>query len=213
MSPGQTAKHSSWAYAEEHTGSDPVFQAARLRAADLGSAGITAGTAAALSVLAAASGAQALAEVGVGAGISGAALLRGAAPHAALTSIDTDPDHIAAAAQTFRAEGIAASRTRLITGDAAQVLPRLNSSGYDLVFIDAPPQDVSSYAAEALRLIRPGGLLIINDALDGDRVPKPAVRSESTQAMRDLERSFREDERLTTALFPTGSGLLVAVKA
>lgn len=213
MSPGQTAKHSSWAYAEEHADGDPVFQAARLRGADLGCTGVSAGTAGALSVLAAASGARALAEVGTGVGISGAALLRGAAHQAVLTSIDTNPDHIAAAAETFRAAGIPASRTRLITGDAAQVLPRLNSAGYDLVFIDAEPQEVGSYVADGLRLVRSAGLLVINDALDGDRVPKPAVRSESTQAMRDAERSLREDERLITALFPTGSGLLVAVKA
>lgn len=213
MSPGQTAKHSSWAYAEEHADGDPIFQAARLRAADLGCTEVSPGTAAALSVLAASCGARALAEIGTGVGISGTALLRGAAKHAVLTSIDTNPDHIAAAAETFRADGIPASRTRLITGDAAQVLPRLNSAGYDLVLIDADPQDVGSYAAAGLRLIRSGGLLIINDALDGDRVPKPAVRSESTQAMREAERSLREDERLTTALFPTGSGLLVAVKA
>ena len=212
MSHGQTAKHSSWVYAEEHTGPDPVFESARVRAADLGSTPVSAGTAAVLGVLAAAANARALAEIGTGAGISGAALMRGAARNAVLTSIDVDPDHIAAATETFRAEGLPTSRTRLITGDAQQVLPRLNAGGYDLVFVDAEPEAAASYADEGLRLIRSGGLLIINDALDSDRVPKPAVRGGATQTMRDLERSLREDERLTTALFSTGSGLLIAVK-
>lgn len=212
MSLGRTGKHSSWAYAEDHSEDDPVLQAARRRAAELGSAAVSSGTAAALSVLAATLGARALAEVGTGVGVSGTALLRGAAKGAVLTSIDADANHIAAAAETFRAEGIPASKTRLITGDAARVLPRLNSGGYDLVFIDAEPQDVVDYAAEGIRLIRSGGALIINDALDQDRVPRPAVRDESTQAMREVERLLRDDQQLVTALLPAGTGLLVAVK-
>lgn len=208
----QTAKHSSWAYTEDHASQDPVFDAARFRADHIGSQQISAGTASALSVLAAASGARALVEIGTGVGISGAALLRGAPQTAVLTSIDSDADHTSAAAETFRAEGVSISRTRLITGGADQVLPRLTADGYDLVFINAEPQEVGAYATQGLRLIRSGGLLIVNDALDGDRVPKPAVRQDSTQAMRDLERSILEDDRLISAMFPTGTGLLVAVR-
>ncbi|MGO1522658.1 MAG: O-methyltransferase [Nesterenkonia sp.] len=208
----QTAKHASWAYTEAHASQDPVFDAARIRAAHLGSQQISAGTASALSVLAAASGASALVEIGTGVGISGAALLRGASRSAVLTSIDSKADHTSAAAEIFRAEGVPASRTRLITGGAQQVLPRLTSGGYDLVFINTEPQEVGTFAAEGLRLIRSGGLLVVNDALDDDRVPKPAVRQASTQAMRDLERAVLEDDRLVTTLFPTGTGLLVAVR-
>src|SRR5699024_7342310 len=148
---------------------------------------VSAGTAAALSVLAAASQARALVEIGTGVGISGAALLRGA-PHAAvLTSIDSDADHTAAAAETFRAAGLSPSKTRLITGGADQVLPRLTAGGYDLVFINSEAQHAGAYADEGMRLLRAGGLLVVNDALDGDQVPKPAVRRASTQAMRALE--------------------------
>lgn len=209
----QTAKHSSWAYSEEHDSQDPVFDAARVREAHLGAQPISAGTAAALSVLAAASQARALVEIGTGVGISGAALLRGAPQTAVLTSIDSEADHTSAAAETFRAEGLPASRTRLITGGADQVLPRLTAAGYDLVFISSDAQHVGAYASQGLRLLRPGGLLVVNDALDGDRVPKPAVRQASTQAMRDLERSVLEDDRLVTAMLPTGTGLLVAVRS
>ena len=141
-----------------------------------GSQQISAGTASALSVLAAASGASALVEIGTGVGISGAALLRGASRSAVLTSIDSKADHTSAAAEIFRAEGVPASRTRLITGGEQQVLPRLTSGGYDLVFINTEPQEVGTFAAEGIRLIRSGGLLVVNDALDDDRVPKPAVR-------------------------------------
>lgn len=208
----RTDKYASWAYTEDHASQDAVFDAARIRAAHVGAAPISPGTASALSVLAAASGAQSLVEVGTGAGLSGAALLRGAAGTAVLTSIDARAEHTSAAAETFRAEGVSASRTRLITGRAEQVLPRLTSGGYDVVLINTDQPEVGTYAAQGLRLIRSGGLLVVNDALDGDRVPKPAVREASTQAMRELERSLVEDDRLITALLPTGTGLLVAVR-
>ncbi|GAA4842349.1 O-methyltransferase [Garicola koreensis] len=208
----QTAKHSSWAYSEDHDSQDPLFAAARVREAHLGSQQVSAGTASALSVLAAASQARALVEIGTGVGISGVALLRGAPQAAVLTSIDSEADHTSAAAETFRAAGVAASKTRLITGGADQVLPRLTAGGYDLVFINSEAQQVGAYADEGLRLLRAGGLLVVNDALDSDRVPKPAVREASTQAMRALERSVLEDDRLVSALLPTGTGLLVAVR-
>lgn len=212
MSPGQTAKHSSWAYAEEHAEEDPVLELARARAWQLGARPVSPGTASALQLLAAAVGASALVEIGSGAGVSGTALLRGAPSRAVLTTIDADPDHSAAAKEVFRAESVPASRTRMITGRAETVLPRLTAAGYDLVFINAPAEETGHFAAEALRLLRSGGLLLINDALDNDRVPKPAVREDSTQAMRELERRLREDPQLTTALLPTGTGLLAAVK-
>lgn len=212
MVAGHTAKHASWAYAEEHSADDPLYEQARLRAAELGSQPISEGTATALTVFAAAVGASAMVEVGTGVGISGVALLRGANHEAVLTSIDPDADHIAAARSLFRQESIPLSRTRLITSRADQVLPRLTAGGYDLVFVDAPAADAPGYASEAIRLLRLGGLLVVNDALDGDRVPKPAVRQDSTQFRRELENALREDDRVITALFPTGSGLLTAVR-
>jgi predicted O-methyltransferase YrrM len=55
-------------------------------------------------------------------------------------------------------------------------------------------------------------MLIVNDALDGDRVAEPAVREASTNTLRQVGRTVREHEKLLSALLPTGSGLLLAVK-
>lgn len=211
MSSAPTAKHASWAYAEQHGGQDPVFEAARLRAAELGVDTIGEGTTSALIALAAASRAQSIVEVGTGVGASSAALLRGAR-EAVLTTIDMNPDHSAAARDLLRQEGISPSRTRLITGRAEQVLPRLKTQGYDMVFVDTDPTSAAEFAYEAVRLLRTGGMLLINDALHGDRVPRPAVRDAGTHALRTLERALLEDERVTTALFGTGTGLLLAVR-
>lgn len=207
-----TAKHASWSYAEHHGPEDPVLEAARRRGLDLGVTPVSEGVTSVLTVLAAATQARTVAEVGSGVGVSGIALLRGAAPEAVLTSIDPDPDHQHAARQAFHQEGVPAARTRLITGKAQEVLPRLRTGAYDVVLLDAEAEHTGPCVSEGLRLLRPGGLLIVNDALDGDKVPRPAVREPSTQVMRTLEEELRDHPELHTALLPTGTGLLVAVR-
>jgi predicted O-methyltransferase YrrM len=63
-----------------------------------------------------------------------------------------------------------------------------------------------------VRLLRPGGMLVVNDALHQDKVAQPANREENTRTMRAVHRLFRDDERFSTALLTTGSGLLLAVR-
>ncbi|MDR8018188.1 O-methyltransferase [Nesterenkonia aerolata] len=211
MASPQTVKRASWAYAEQHRGDDPVLAAARQRAAELGVSAVSGGTAAALTTLAAAAGARTLVEVGTGAGISGVSLLRGAAADAVLTSIDVDADRLHAARTAFRDGGFPAGRTRLITGRAEEVLPRMSPGGYDLVLLDGDPRDVVDNARHALRMLRDGGMLIVVDALADDTVPRPAVRDGATVQMRRVEQMLLEDEHLVTSMLGTGTGLLVAV--
>lgn len=213
MSSPDKTKYASWIYAEEHTGPDEVLDHARLLGKELGIAPISEGTAAALTVLAAASRSKTIVSIGLGTGLAAASLMRGASADAVITGIDADPDRVAATGTMLQAQDVRPSRTRLITGKAGQVLPRLTSGGYDLVFIEAGPELAAEHIAQGLRLLHSGGILIINDALDADRVPKPAVREASTQAMRQVEATLREDETLVTAMLPTGTGLLTAVKS
>ncbi|WP_150462157.1 O-methyltransferase [Nesterenkonia ebinurensis] len=205
-------KYASWAYAEEHAGPDELVEHAAALGADLGVQPLAEGTAAALTVLAAAASARAVVCIGLGTGLGAAALLRGSAQDAVLTGIDASSDCVSAARQLLQAHGTASARTRLITGKADQMLPRLTSGGYDMVFIEAEAQDVPGFAEQGLRLLHSGGLLVVNDALDGDRVPRPAVREPSTQAMRQVEAALRKNRAVVSALFPTGTGLLTAVK-
>ncbi|WP_354002700.1 O-methyltransferase [Occultella kanbiaonis] len=170
------------------------------------------GTGAALRLLAAASHARAVAEIGTGTGVSGLWLLDGMDPEGVLTTIDVEVEHQRAAKEAFAAAGIRATRTRPISGRALDVLPRLADAAYDLVFIDAEPTEAGDYADQAVRMLRSGGSLAVTDALWHDRVADPARRDEATVAMRELGRRLREDERLIPALLPSGDGLLVAVK-
>ena len=63
-----------------------------------------------------------------------------------------------------------------------------------------------------MRLLRRGGTLIGQDALDQDRVPDPVQRQDSTRVHREIHRMLREDERFVSAILTPGSGLFVAVR-
>ena len=199
-------------YAESYLAEDGVLQAARTRGGELGCVPIGPGGGAALRFLAAALDARAVVEVGTGAGVSGLWLLRGMWPDGVLTSVDRDAEHQRAARQAFTEAGIPSGRARLINGGALEVLPRLSDGGYDLVFVDAAKTEYADYLTEALRLLRPGGVVAFDNVLWHDKVADPAQRDPDTVAMRDLGKLVRDDERLVPVLLHAGDGLLAAVK-
>ncbi|WP_022871891.1 O-methyltransferase [Nesterenkonia alba] len=206
------SKHSSWVYTEQLAeGADP-FAEVRHRAAEMGVEVVSPAVAATLTVLSSAVRAEAVVDVGTGVGLSAAALLRGASPQAVLTGIDPAPDSAEEARRTLRHYAPTGTRHRLIAQQAEQVLPRLAAGSYDLVFCDAGAQTADQCTEDAIRLLRGGGLLILHDALDQDRVPRPAVREETTQRMRGVHTRLVEDPRLHSTLLATGAGLFVSVR-
>ncbi|QTG80704.1 O-methyltransferase [Arthrobacter crystallopoietes] len=205
-------KQTSWSYTEGLPTEDEVLLRARERSYELGVATVSPGVAAALTVLAAGSKAHTVVEIGSGAGVSGVCLLRGLPANAVLTTIDSDVDHLRAAREAYAEAGIPSNRTRTISGRAADVLPRLTDGAYDLVFVDADKPSYPLYVERAVRLLKSGGMLIINDALDKDRVSDPAIREETTNTLRQVGKSVRENEDLISTVLPTGDGLLLAVK-
>ncbi|WP_026555605.1 O-methyltransferase [Arthrobacter sp. 35W] len=205
-------KSTSWSYTEGLPIEDEVLMRARERSHELGLFPVSPGVGAALTVLAAASKAATAVEIGTGAGVSGVCLLRGLGRSSVLTTIDPDVEHLKAAREAFLESGSPANRTRTISGRAQDVLPRLTDAAYDLVFIDADKPSFPEYVDQAIRLLKSGGLLIVNDALDKDRVSDPAIREASTVVLRQVGRTIREHNQLMTAMLPTGDGLLLAVK-
>ncbi|MGW4111804.1 O-methyltransferase [Actinosynnema sp. NPDC004786] len=200
-------------YVERYLPEDAVIAAARARGAELGCVPIGSGGGAALRFLAAALRARAVVEVGTGAGVGALYLLGGMPEAGVLTSIDVAPEHQRAARAAFAEAGIAVSRTRLITGRALEVLPRLTDGAYDLVFVDAAKSEYPAYLAEGVRLLRPGGVIAFDNVLWHGRVVDPAHRDPDTTAMREVARAVREDDRLVPVILPLGDGLLVAAKA
>ncbi len=156
--------------------------------------------------------ARAVVEIGTGTGVSGLWMLRGMRPDGVLTTVDTEAEHQRLAKRAFSEAGIPTQRVRLIPGRALEVLPRLTDGHYDLVFVDADKTEYAAYLTEALRLLKPGGLVAFDNALWHDRVADPAQRDAETVSIRDLGVAVREHEMLLPVLLPVGDGLLVARK-
>lgn len=144
--------------------------------------------------------------------MSGLWLLRGMADGGVLTSIDVEAEHQRLARMAFTEAGLPHQRFRLITGQALDVLPRLADGSYDLVLIDADKEACGAHLEQALRLLRPGGVVAVDNVLWHDRVADPAQRDPQTVALRELGKAVRGDERLLPAMLPVGDGLLLAVK-
>lgn len=205
-------KPSSWGYAEAYCPEDDILGRARQRAQEVGVVPIGTGGAATLRLLAAALQARAVVEVGTGTGVSGLWLLRGMRPDGVLTSVDLEGEHQRLAREAFAEAGVAHNRARLITGAALEVLPRLTDGVYDLVFCDGDKKEYADYLEQALRLLRPGGVLAVLHAMSDDRVPDPARRDEVTTALRGVARRLRDDDRVVPALVPSGDGVLLAAR-
>jgi predicted O-methyltransferase YrrM len=203
---------SSWTYAEEFVAEDDVLAAARARADEVGVTPLGAGAGAALGFLASVLEARAVVEIGTGTGVSGVWLLRGMRSDGILTTVDIEAEHQRLARESFAEADIPHQRVRTIAGAALDVLPRLTDGHYDLVFCDGDKQEYAAYLHEALRLLRPGGIVAFDNALWHDRVADPARRDEETVAIRSLGREVAERDDLVAVLLPVGDGLLVAQK-
>jgi len=189
-----------------------VLTAARARAKEVGVVPIGSGGGAALRFLAAVTEARAVVEIGTGTGVSGVWMLRGMRPDGILTTVDTEAEHQRLARQAFVEAGIPSQRVRLIPGAALDVLPRLTDGHYDLVFADGDKTEYADYLAEAVRLLKPGGIVAFDNALWHDRVADPAQRDEETVTIRELGKTVRDHDALLPVLLPVGDGLLVAKK-
>ena len=199
----------SFAYADGFAAEDEVLTTAREKAAELGCVPISGGSGALLRFVARAISAAHVVEIGTGAGVSTLWLLRGMTDDGVITSIDIELEHQRVARETLAAA--AQGRYRLIAGRALDVLPRLTDGAYDMVLVDADKSEYTLYFEQALRLLRPGGVIAFDNALWGDRVADPAQRDAATGALRDLVTLVRGHEDLTPVLVPSGDGLLLAV--
>ncbi len=186
--------------------------AARSLAHEVGLVPVTPGAGAALRLLATAGAARAVVEIGTGTGVSSLWLLGGMRPDGILTTIDVEAEHQRMARRIFLEAGYQPSRTRIITGRALDVLPRLADGAYDLVFVDGDRDESTAYVSAALRLLHPGGVLALSGALGGGRIADPAARDPETVVLREVLKALREAEEWVPALLPVGDGLLVAVK-
>jgi predicted O-methyltransferase YrrM len=189
-----------------------VLASARARAAEVNAVPVGAGAGATLRFIASLLDTRNAVEIGTGCGVSGVWIVRGMAPDGVLTSVDIEAEHQRLAKQAYDDAGLAPGRVRLIAGAALEVVPRLTDAHYDLVFCDGDKREYPQYLEQALRLLRPGGVVAFDNSLWHDRVADPAARDADTVAIRETLDAVRGSEELVPVLLPVGDGLLLAMK-
>jgi len=196
-------------YVESAIVEDDALVAARGRAEELGAPTISPAVGALLALLARATGAKSVVEVGTGVGVSGLWLLAGMAEDGVLTTIDPEFEYQQAARESFAAADIPIGRTRLINGSPIEVLPRLADASYELVFLDGEILDHPRYLTDAIRILRPGGVVVLHHAEGLD----PSQSGPVAEAVRQAALIVADDDRFLPVVIPLGAGVLAAAKA
>jgi len=192
---------------------DAAILAARVRSSEVGSYEPSPSVGATLSFLATLLNVRNVVESGTGCGISALWLLRGMPTDSLLTSIDDESEFAKLAREALVDAEISQNRVRLITGEPLDVLSRLTDRAYDLVVLRNQPHDMAAAVDHAYRLLRNGGVLVVDRALWSGRVPDPAQRDSLTIAMREVGKAIRQDvDRWKPLLLPMGQGLLLAIR-
>jgi predicted O-methyltransferase YrrM len=201
---------STWT--ENFVNEPEAIRAARHASMEHGVEPITPAVGSYLASLVAITGAQSIVEIGTGLGVASQWLLHGSS-EANLTTIEKDVDHVQTAKDLMLASGIASARVRVISGNASDILPRMNEGTYDVVVINATGKGTLEFVRHALRLTRPGGLVVLTHALGGGLVANPAKRDAATTELRTILGDYAVDEHVRATLVPVGDGVLTLVKS
>jgi predicted O-methyltransferase YrrM len=200
-------------YSETFIAEDSVKSAARARGVENGVTDVSQGAGAYLRQLAHQIKAQSVVEVGTGSGVGSLWLLEGMLSSGTLTSIDDEMEHSSIAKIALAEAEIEQPRFRLITNSVMDVMTKLTDRAYDLVVFRHNPEDLSFAISEAHRILRSGGVFVIDNFFGGGKVPDPAQRDPKTIALRDAGKSIKSDtDSWVTSLVPIGDGLLLATK-
>jgi caffeoyl-CoA O-methyltransferase len=150
-------------------------------------------------------------EVGVFTGYSSIAVGLAMPPDGRIVACDVSED-FTAIARRYWAEAGLGTRIDLRLAPATETLSSLIETGerFDMMFIDADKPNYLAYYEAGLELVRPGGLIAIDNVLWGGRVADPSVNDESTNAIRELNRRLTQDDRIDLAIVPIGDGLTLA---
>ena len=163
-----------------------------------------------LQVLLKAVGARRVLEVGTLGGYSAIWIARALPEDGRLITLESEPAH-AAFARRFLARAGVAERVEVREGRALDLLPALDGERFDAVFLDADKEPLPTYFDWALRLLRPGGLLIADNALWGGRVYDAAENDARTEGVREFNRRLANDPRVTGIVVPTHDGVAIGV--
>jgi caffeoyl-CoA O-methyltransferase len=163
-----------------------------------------------LQVLLTSIGARRVLEVGTLGGYSAIWMARALPADGELLTIEIEPKHAEFARRYIERAGLS-ERIEVRVGRALDVLPSLDGERFDAVFIDADKEPMPTYFDWAVRLLRPGGLVIADNTLWGGKVCEPSERDEKTAAVREFNRRIATDPRVLSILVPTHDGVAIGV--
>ncbi len=154
-------------------------------------------------------------EVGVFTGYSSLSVATALPPDGKLIACDKSEEWTSIARKYWMEAGVA-EKIDLRLGPALDTLDTLLAGGeansFDFAFIDADKKNLPGYYEKVLALLRPGGLLGIDNTLWSGRVADPRVRDRDTLMIRKLNKQLHNDPRIFLSMLPIGDGFTIALK-
>jgi predicted O-methyltransferase YrrM len=136
-------------------------------------------------------------------------------PDGKLIACDVSEEYTAIAKRYWQKAGVA-DKIDLRIAPALETLNQLLETGhagtFDFAFIDADKSNYANYYERALELVRPGGLIAIDNVLWSGSVADPSVQDSSTQAIRAFNQKLHSDERVSISMLSIADGLTLAMK-
>ncbi|MGA2528093.1 MAG: O-methyltransferase [Acidimicrobiales bacterium] len=158
-----------------------------------------------LNLLALATRARSVLEIGTLGGYSTIWLARALGPGGRLITLEADPRHAAVAEANIAGAGLS-DVVRIIVGPASESLPRLaaeNGPGFDFVFIDADKANTTEYFAWSLRLSHIGTLIVVDNAVRGGKLVDPATDDPDVRGMQRFVDALASEPRVSATVVQT----------
>ncbi len=154
-------------------------------------------------------------DIGVFTGYSSLAVALALPADGQVVACDTNAEWTAVAKEFWQRAGVV-DKVQLHLAPATETLAKLLKQGeagtFDFAFIDADKKNYPVYYEQCLELLRPNGLIVVDNVLQQGRVADPAITDDITQAIRDFNQKLFDDSRITLSMVPLGDGLTLARK-
>ena len=167
-----------------------------------------------LTMLARLIGARRAIELGTFTGYSAICIARGLAGDGLLVACELDPDRAESARANFALAGVE-DRVEIRVGPALDTLEALAEEGgepFDLAFVDADKDGYDTYYAHCLELLRPGGLIVLDNTLRGGDVLADEPENSGTRVVRALNERIAADERVDVSMLAIADGVTLVRK-
>jgi len=198
------------AYVRERVPEHPVLAALRERTAPMpeSSMQIAPDQGAFMALLVRLTGARRIVEIGTFTGYSSTVMALALPDDGRIVCCDVSAEWTAVARRAWADAGVA-EKVDLRLAPAAETLATLEAGAFDIAFIDADKTGYDTYYTQCRRLVRPGGLILLDNTLQGGRVADPAEDGDSVRAIRAVNDRIASDAGVESVLLPIADGLTI----